>query len=48
MSWLVIWMWGKVSVWFPIDAVTKYHKLHGIKEEHWESLNLTLVSLGYN
>lgn len=48
MSWLVIWIWGKVSVWFPTDAVTKYHKLHGIKEEHWESLNPTLVSLGYN
>ena len=26
MSWLVIWIWGKVSVWFPTDAVTKYHK----------------------
>ena len=47
MSWLMIWIWGKVSIWFPIDSVTKYQKLHGIKK-HWESLSLTLFPLGYN
>ena len=39
---------GKSECMVSYYAVTKYHKLHGIKEEHWESLSPTLVSLGYN
>ena len=29
MSWLVIWIWGKESVWLPIDAVPNDHQRDG-------------------